>query len=697
LPFILFVGLVEMWRQTNIKNAMMYQGLERRNPALTTPLRKLVSVPDCIKEDFGKKQEKIKERNTSKVSMDDPSQDSFSRSTSVLSSRSRPQMSQEPSIVDAARQRAPLPTPPLKSLHIMFQSRIQSGSVPEVVDAKPQKRDESIKQEAKLHMGAKLLTDRKVLDGDEMEKISRKWLHDLNFDTLLTKEKLSLLDDPIRNGTFLFELVSTLEGRKLGALKPNPCNLGDIKHNLELSLSVLKRKNIPAKYLFSTAQIAKGEQHIVWGLIYHIMKVYPDATANTKQHYSKQDALYPSEQMRELEKSLLFWLRSLGLLPLHKQLPETFDDIEEELRNGTILCDLVSFIVGGTIIGVTRNPKISSVALSNISKALEPLRHRKRMCQRFVRDEEEIHNYNKNVILGLFEDIRRYYDGIPPRTEKTKTPYLGNFSSVGMPQFAFQPPNPQEITAPPKTKQSPNPKSKPSLLKQMMSANFSEELVIPIISTPPTELKPDIPTPTKPTIVEQRPYPEPFFPSSQLRSVFLPQPFEIEHSISQMIPPNDDPSQKKYDIFQGGVPYKCEATDVQVVPQKQDVRENDFLNEETIQEHKHILHWIEKGLGIRLNFDTLFDDMTNGTKLSEIVARCEFGHDIRGVDKQPKKTAQKLNNINKTLTVLRNQKDMSNSPHLWSSRQILNGDADVIWGLLSDIYNCYCKNKTKIN
>ncbi|KAL9654802.1 hypothetical protein ABK040_008596 [Willaertia magna] len=117
-----------------------------------------------------------------------------------------------------------------------------------------------------------------------------------------------------------------------------------------------------------------------------------------------------------------------------------------------------------------------------------------------------------------------------------------------------------------------------------------------------------------------------------------------------------------------------------------------LVNEKSLERNRNIVNWIEKDLGIQINLDTFDDEMKNGVKLSDIVARCEGKHELRGIERKPKKTAQMTNNINRALAVLRDKKDM-NPTYLWSTEEILNCDSNVIWSLLSDIYKCYCKKK----
>ncbi len=126
-------------------------------------------------------------------------------------------------------------------------------------------------------------------------------------------------------------------------------------------------------------------------------------------------------------------------------------------------------------------------------------------------------------------------------------------------------------------------------------------------------------------------------------------------------------------------------------------------------EHSDLAQWIES-LGVCFNEDTRFDSSSyskqftedelinsikNGTKLAEIVEKLEL-KEIRGIDKKPIRTGAIVNNLNRVLEILRNRKNM-NPRYLWSNKEIMQGDKEVIWGLLYDMQQEYTKNVKKKN
>lgn len=74
-----------------------------------------------------------------------------------------------------------------------------------------------------------------------------------------------------------------------------------------------------------------------------------------------------------------------------------------------------------------------------------------------------------------------------------------------------------------------------------------------------------------------------------------------------------------------------------------------------------------------------------GVMLCDLVNRLEGRSEIiKGIERNPKNKTQALANINKVLEYLRAFPKM-NSRYLWSSKEIIEGDEYVIWGILDDI------------
>jgi len=120
-----------------------------------------------------------------------------------------------------------------------------------------------------------------------------------------------------------------------------------------------------------------------------------------------------------------------------------------------------------------------------------------------------------------------------------------------------------------------------------------------------------------------------------------------------------------------------------------------------ITKHEKVIKWIES-LDITLyetsnltSNDTnsiakeCIEALKNGTKLAEIIEKLE-GRTIPGIDRKPARTAGAYNNVNRVLSILREKKNIDPT-YLWSVKEILAGDEEVIWGILQAIYEEYGK------
>lgn len=83
---------------------------------------------------------------------------------------------------------------------------------------------------------------------------------------------------------------------------------------------------------------------------------------------------YSLEELRKLELSIIKWLQNIGLESVLKKKPISILDIEPEIRNGTLLCELAEKLGGKHITGIFKDPKTDTIALSNLRKACECIR-----------------------------------------------------------------------------------------------------------------------------------------------------------------------------------------------------------------------------------------------------------------------------------------------------------------------------------
>ncbi|OMJ89094.1 hypothetical protein SteCoe_8816 [Stentor coeruleus] len=103
---------------------------------------------------------------------------------------------------------------------------------------------------------------------------------------------------------------------------------------------------------------------------------------------------------------------------------------------------------------------------------------------------------------------------------------------------------------------------------------------------------------------------------------------------------------------------------------------------ETLVEWLEDLHIVRKDPNI---LSLIPNICRTGVMLCDLVNRLEGRSEIiKGIERNPKNKTQALANINKVLEYLRAFPKM-NSRYLWSSKEIIEGDEYVIWGILDDI------------
>ena len=77
------------------------------------------------------------------------------------------------------------------------------------------------------------------------------------------------------------------------------------------------------------------------------------------------------------------------------------------------------------MLGVFRNPKTLGTKCANVVKALELLKDEPNIGREFLNSVDDIVQGDRVSILGLLEDVRRWYEGAPVRRVGEEQPYLG--------------------------------------------------------------------------------------------------------------------------------------------------------------------------------------------------------------------------------------------------------------------------------
>ena len=295
--------------------------------------------------------------------------------------------------------------------------------------------------------------------GVEQEEVLRTWLKQMGFTVPPSNNAgspLSITKDPLRNGTVMCALVQILDPDHAKELMKNvhrkPYSVKQAKENVDRALSVLRARMysaIPAPYLFQSEAIVKGTRAVLWGILWHLKRVMDSFAPNpselrnvTKSLIARKERAkvesnleYTLEERWQLERSLLSWLYSLNVLENNMVVPHDFVEIDKEVRDGTLLCKTVGTVRGVHVIGWNRKPRKAKIGRENLEKALKAIRETAGMGQRHAWKGDEIYRGERLHILGVFEDLHRYFDDIPARpTFRTKkeSPYFG--SHVPAPQ-----------------------------------------------------------------------------------------------------------------------------------------------------------------------------------------------------------------------------------------------------------------------
>ncbi|KAG9391511.1 Calponin [Carpediemonas membranifera] len=163
---------------------------------------------------------------------------------------------------------------------------------------------------------------------------------------------------------------------------------------------------------------------------------------------------YPDDEVDRLQRSLIHWLFTLGVLPHEAlqeggSLPTTIDPIVDGVRTGVLLCHIVEAALR---VKLTRQfePKTEAMKRHNIAEAVKKLKETHNMSQRCVQhtDVESILHGDRVTIACLLEDLHRVVDKKPPHLSnepaRKQHPYVP-FDDDTL--YPAAPPQPQPVPA----------------------------------------------------------------------------------------------------------------------------------------------------------------------------------------------------------------------------------------------------------
>jgi len=243
---------------------------------------------------------------------------------------------------------------------------------------------------------------------EETKNSMKNWLKELGFrGFLLEKEEKSMFLDPFRNGILLFTVLGLLGYEILGNINQRPCNIEEIRGNWKVSWGNLKRLGFEKSfsgYFADIDEFIRGDD----SMIYEVLKIIRNSRLSGK---IEENPGYSEEETQILEKTLINWLKEL-LFPNEI----TKESLYKGAKTGVLLCEIVKKVlkIEAICFKFPRNPGES---LMNINKTLETLKkiEAKKIGQKFLWKSKEILVGDRNIILGLLEDIFRYFLEIPAR------------------------------------------------------------------------------------------------------------------------------------------------------------------------------------------------------------------------------------------------------------------------------------------
>jgi len=120
-----------------------------------------------------------------------------------------------------------------------------------------------------------------------------------------------------------------------------------------------------------------------------------------------------------------------------------------------------------------------------------------------------------------------------------------------------------------------------------------------------------------------------------------------------------------------------------------------------VKDKKKILNWLEEIKLIKpgvVTIEAFPYYCRNGVLLADLITRIEGsrGKHIQGIIRNPKTTQSILLNLKMCLRRLQTY-ERFNSKYLWSEKAIMEGDQNVIWELLKDIWNLAHRKVTSTN
>ncbi|EAR96330.2 hypothetical protein TTHERM_00188990 (macronuclear) [Tetrahymena thermophila SB210] len=268
-----------------------------------------------------------------------------------------------------------------------------------------------------------------------LEKICKHWLLEIDYQerelNFFTKDdQRFIFQDEARNGLFLQSLLFkvgmwNIPFDRKGIIR-KPQSIEECRYNLSLIFEILHENKVEIHQQYQNYELLlQGSINSFWNIIYSIKKHLQGEESDSYEQNLFKILPYSQQEISQLESSLNQWLSNEIF---QTKVENIFTQFYQKLCNGLFWVDLVETVTKRKVKNVNYHPKDQAHSFNNISNALAPLKTFKNFGQGFTYKEEQLVVVNKQVVLGLLEDFRRYFDGQPARQEPNyfkDGPYLG--------------------------------------------------------------------------------------------------------------------------------------------------------------------------------------------------------------------------------------------------------------------------------
>ena len=261
-------------------------------------------------------------------------------------------------------------------------------------------------------------SQKKFILSSEIELEIDDWLVELGFRTfLLNSEKGCILENSKTNGILLVLVLKKLRFEM--EFVNNVKSIHDCRYNWSICKKAIEEKKIevPSLFLKDIDELIYKNHESLYGILFYlknyilkmedIKKLDPfiltEKNENIKIPYSNYET-------SNLIENLTIWLRN--------------ENIAEDLYLDDRVFEIIYKLVQKVDMMERNDYKKIFFHHShysqkhNLSKALDILRKNKKIAKKFLWKEKEILNLNRECILGLLEDIYRFFNGKPGRYGK---------------------------------------------------------------------------------------------------------------------------------------------------------------------------------------------------------------------------------------------------------------------------------------